>query len=149
MFFPRCLDRQRGMVSREYWGESLQESVRVVKENKSWSEPVPGFQIVESGTFHYLNASNRIRVDEPIRWLKKKTRVDEPDSGEWHFQLSERPKQAMSWWANKMVEQKEALLLEMKTRLYKHRTSVYCWLVWSKLRAPCLLRMRKTALLQR
>ena len=35
MFFPRCLDRQRGMVSREYWGESLQESVRVVKENKS------------------------------------------------------------------------------------------------------------------
>ena len=43
--------------------------VRVVKENKSWSEPVPGFQITESGTFHYLNAWNRIGVDEPIRWL--------------------------------------------------------------------------------
>ena len=60
------------MVSREYWGESLQESVRVVKENKSWSEPVPGFQIVESGTFHYLNAWNRIGVDEKIRWLSYK-----------------------------------------------------------------------------
>ena len=33
--FPRCLDRQLGMVSREYWGESLPESVRVVKETKS------------------------------------------------------------------------------------------------------------------
>ena len=32
---PRCLDRQLGMVSREYWGESLPESVRVVKETKS------------------------------------------------------------------------------------------------------------------
>ena len=62
--FPRCLDRQRGMVSREYWDESLPESVQMVEENKSWSEPVPGFQIVESGTFHYLNAWNRIGVDE-------------------------------------------------------------------------------------
>ena len=56
------------MVSREYWGESLPESVRMVKENKSWSEP---------------------------------------DSGEWHFPLSKRLEQAKSWWANKMIEQKE------------------------------------------
>ena len=28
--------------------------------------------IVESGTCHYLNAWNRLRVDEPIRWLSKK-----------------------------------------------------------------------------
>ena len=34
--FPRCLDGQRGMASREYrGGESLPESVQMVKENKS------------------------------------------------------------------------------------------------------------------
>ena len=32
---PQCLDGQRGTVSREYWGESLPESVQMVKENKS------------------------------------------------------------------------------------------------------------------
>ena len=71
------------------------------------------------------------------------------DSGEWHFPPSERVKQAKSWKAIKMIEQKEALLLVMKTKLYKDRTSVYCWLVWSKPQAPCLLKMRKNALLQR
>ena len=30
-------------------------------------EPVPGFQIEENGTFHFLNAWNRLGVDEPIR----------------------------------------------------------------------------------
>ena len=73
-------------------------------------------------------------------WLKK-TRVDEPDSGEWYFPLSERLEQDRSWWANKMVEQKKPLLLVMKTRLYKDRTSVYCWLVWFTPQAPYLLKM--------
>ena len=59
--------------------------------------------IVESGTFNYLNAPNRLRVDERIRWLSYK---------------------------NSSVRN--------ENRLYKHRTSVYCWLVWSKPRAPCL-----------
>ena len=27
---------------------------------------------MESGTFHYLNAWNRLRVKEPIRWLRKR-----------------------------------------------------------------------------
>ena len=69
---PRCLDRQQGMVSREYWGESLQESVQVVKETKSW--------------WVYSRLSNR---------------------RERHFPLSERLVQDRSWWANKMIEQKE------------------------------------------
>ena len=90
--FPRCLEGQRGMVSREYWGESLQESTPVVKENKSWSELVPGFQIVESGTFHYLNAWCRIGVDEPIRWLSKKksstkTEPQSPNQSSVHWSV--------------------------------------------------------------
>ena len=93
------------MVSREYWGgESLQESVQVVKENKSWSEPV---------------------------------------SGEWHFPPSERLVQDRSWWANKMIEQKELF--------YKDRTLVpepiFCSQVSSKPQALCLLKMRNKALL--
>ena len=89
---PRCLERQRGMVSREHWGESLPESVRVIKENKSW-------------------------------WACFRL----SDSGEWHFPLSERLVQDKSWWANKMIEQKELF--------YKDRTSVpepiFCSLVSS------------------
>ena len=40
--------------------------MQMVKKTRV-DESVPGFQIVESGTFHYLNAWCRIRVDEPIR----------------------------------------------------------------------------------
>ena len=47
------------------------------------------------------------------------------------------------------LSMKEALLSVLKTRLYKDRTSVYCFLVWSKPEAPCLLKMRKNAQLQR
>ena len=106
--FPRCLERQRGMVSREYWGKSLPESVRVVKEKKSW-------------------------------WACFRL----SDSGEWHFPLSERLVQDRSWWANKMIEQKELF--------YKDRTSVpeptFRSLVKSKPQALCLLKMRNKALL--
>ena len=106
--FPRCLERQRGMVSREHWGESLPESVRMIKENKSW-------------------------------WACFRL----SDSGEWHFPLSERLVQDRSWWANKMIEQKELF--------YKDRTSVpepiFCSLVSSKPQALCLLKMRNKALL--
>ena len=105
---PLCLDRQRGMVSREYWGESLPESVRVVKETKS--------------LWVCSRLSNR---------------------RERHFPLSERLVQDRSWWANKMIEQKELF--------YKDRTSVpepiFCSLVRSKPQALCLLKMRNKALL--
>ena len=105
---PRCRDGQRGMVSREYWGESLQESVQMVKENKSW-------------------------------WVCSRL----SDSGEWHFPLSERLVQDKSWWANKMIKQRELF--------YKDRTSVpepiFCSLVGFKPQAPCLLKMRNKALL--
>ena len=105
---PQCLDGQRGMVSREYWGESLPESVQMVKENKSW-------------------------------WVCSRL----SDSGEWHFPLSERLVQDKSWWANKMIKQRELF--------YKDRTSVpepiFCSLVSSKPQAICLFKMRNNALL--
>ena len=47
---PWCIDRQRGMVSREYWGESLPESVQVVKETKSWWAC---FRLSDSGEWHF------------------------------------------------------------------------------------------------
>ena len=65
------------------------------------------------------------------------------DSGEWHFPLSKRLVQDRSWWANKMIEQKEIF--------YKDRTSVpepiFCSLVSSKTQTLCSLKMRNKALL--
>ena len=105
---PRCLDRQRGMVSREYWGEHLPVSVRVVKKTKSW--------------WVYSRLSNR---------------------RERYFPLFERLVQDRSWWANKMIEQKELF--------YKDRTlfpePIFCSQVSSRPQALCLLKMRKQALL--
>ena len=108
-----------------------------------WSSVGNGESWILRGVSAGICASSK-RKQELIRACSRLS-----DSGEWHFPLSERLKQAKSWWANKMVEQKEALLLVMKTTLYKHRTSVYCWLFCSKPQPPCLLKMRKTALLQR
>ena len=53
---------------------------------------VSGFQIVESGTFHYLNAWCRIGVDEPIRWLSKrnsstKTEPQSPNQSSVHWSV--------------------------------------------------------------
>ena len=109
----------------------------------SWSSAGNGESWIPRGVSAGICASGK-RKQELIRACSRLS-----DSGEWHFPLSERLKQAKSWWANKMVEQKEALLLVMKTTLYKHTTSVYCWLFCSKPQPPCLLKMRKTALLQR
>ena len=104
--FPRCLERQRGMVSLEYWGESLPESEKEKKE--------------------LIRACSRLS-----------------DKREWHFPLSERLVQDRSWWANKMIKQKEFF--------YKGRTSasepIFCLLVSSKPQALFLLKMPNKALL--
>ena len=100
------------IVSRKWWvvntEVSLCQNLRVVKENKIWSEPVSGFQITESGTFHYLNAWCRIGVDEPIRWLSKRnsSTKTEPQS----------PNQSSVHWSGPSV--KLFVCLKCVTRLY-------------------------------
>ena len=74
----------------------------------SWSSAGNGESWILRGVSAGICASGK-RKQELIRACSRLS-----DSGEWHFPLSERLKQAKSWWANKMVEQKEALLLVMK-----------------------------------